>query len=145
MKPPAALPKLKYNADGLVPAIVQQHDSGEVLMVVYMNEGAILLTLHTGTLWFWSRSRGTYWNKGAKNDNPKTVIDMSYDCVAGAVLVAVEAVGANCHTNNRSCFFRSFYRTERDRDPNPALIAPTLPVSNGHAEDPDLAAADFAS
>lgn len=129
LKAPHDLPKLRYNADGLLPAIVQQHDTGEVLMIAYMNEGAILLTLHTGSLWFWSRSRGRYWNKGAKNDNPKRVIDMSYDCGGEAILIAVDARGANCHTNNRSCFFRSFYRTERLRAENPPLIAPSAFVA----------------
>jgi len=136
MKPPVELPNLTYDAAGLLPAVVQQYDTGEVLMIVYMNEAAILLTLHTQTLWFWSRSRGRFWNKGAKNENVKRVVDMSYDCGGGAVLVAVDAAGANCHTNNRSCFFRSFYRTERLRQANPPLIAPTEFARAAGGEEP---------
>jgi phosphoribosyl-AMP cyclohydrolase len=122
---PIDLPNLTYNSDGLVPAVIQQYDTGEVLMIVYMNEAAILLTLHSQTLWFWSRSKGRLWNKGAKNENTKDVIDVCFDCGGGALLVAVDAAGASCHTNNRSCFYRSLFRTDRLREANPALIKPT--------------------
>jgi phosphoribosyl-AMP cyclohydrolase len=97
---------LNYDAHGLIPAIIQQYDTGEVLMLAYMNEEALKLTQETGTTWFWSRSRQELWNKGATSGNVQQVKQISYDCDADCLLVQVDSPGPACHTGNRSCFFR---------------------------------------
>lgn len=98
---------LKYDANGLITAVVQQHDSGEVLMVAYMNAESLERTLETRTTWFWSRSRQEFWNKGATSGNTQAVIDVRYDCDADCLLVLVDAAGPACHTGERTCFYRS--------------------------------------
>lgn len=98
---------LKFDANGLITAVVQQHDSGEVLMVAYMNAESLQRTLETRTSWFWSRSRQEFWNKGATSGNTQTVLDVRYDCDADCLLVLVDAAGPACHTGERTCFFRS--------------------------------------
>ncbi|MDR3037119.1 MAG: phosphoribosyl-AMP cyclohydrolase [Coriobacteriales bacterium] len=98
--------QLNYNSNGLVPAIVQQYDSGEVLMMAWMNAEALRLTLDTQTTWFWSRSRGELWNKGATSGNTQQVKELYYDCDGDCVLVKVDSPGPACHTGNRSCFYR---------------------------------------
>lgn len=98
---------LKFDANGLITAVVQQHDSGEVLMVAYMNAESLQRTLETRTSWFWSRSRQEFWNKGATSGNSQTVLDVRYDCDADCLLVLVDAAGPACHTGERTCFFRS--------------------------------------
>lgn len=98
---------LKFDANGLIPAIVQQYDSGEVLMLAWMDDEAVARTCETGTTWFWSRSRHEYWNKGATSGNVQRVIEVSYDCDADALLVKVDqGSGVACHTGERSCFYR---------------------------------------
>jgi phosphoribosyl-AMP cyclohydrolase len=98
---------LAYNADGLIPAIVQQHDTGEVLMLAWMDDEAVARTCETGTTWFWSRSRQEYWNKGATSGNTQRVVEVRYDCDADALLVRVDqGAGVACHTGERSCFYR---------------------------------------
>jgi len=98
---------LKFDANGLITAVVQQHDSGEVLMVAYMNAESLQRTLDTRTTWFWSRSRQEFWNKGATSGNTQAVLDVRYDCDADCLLVLVDAAGPACHTGERTCFFRS--------------------------------------
>jgi len=100
------LSALKWNANGLIPAIVQQHDSKEVLMVAWMNEESLSKTLETSQTWFWSRSRKELWNKGATSGNTQQVTEVRFDCDADTLLVLVDAAGAACHTGERSCFFR---------------------------------------
>jgi phosphoribosyl-AMP cyclohydrolase/phosphoribosyl-ATP pyrophosphohydrolase/phosphoribosyl-AMP cyclohydrolase len=97
---------LRYNADGLIPAIVQQHDSGEVLMLAWMNAESLRLTLQTGSTWFWSRSRLELWNKGASSGNYQYVDKILYDCDCDTLLILVNSPGPACHTGNRSCFYR---------------------------------------
>ncbi len=97
---------LRYDENGLIPAIVQQYDSGEVLMLAYMNAEALELTQKTGATWFWSRSRQKLWNKGATSGNTQRVIELFYDCDADCLLVKVDSPGPACHTGQRSCFFR---------------------------------------
>jgi phosphoribosyl-AMP cyclohydrolase len=99
--------ELKFDDKGLIPAIVQQHDSGEVLMVAWMNEESLRRTLDTKTTWFWSRSRQEYWNKGATSGNMQHVKEVLYDCDGDTLLVKVDAAGPACHTGARSCFFRA--------------------------------------
>lgn len=98
---------IKFNADGLVPAIVQDADSGEVLMMAWMNEESLGKTLSEGTTWFWSRSRSELWNKGATSGNMQHVTTVDYDCDGDAILVKVHPDGPACHTGERTCFFRS--------------------------------------
>lgn len=97
---------LRVDGNGLIPAVVQQWDSGEVLMVAWMNEESLRLTLETGTTWFWSRSRQELWNKGATSGNMQQVKRLLLDCDADTLLVEVDSPGPACHTGHRSCFFR---------------------------------------
>ena len=101
---------LAWPGDGLLPAIVQQHDTREVLMLAWMDREALRRTLAEGRTWFWSRSRQCYWAKGETSGNIQRVAEIRYDCDADALLVLVDAVGAACHTGETSCF----YRTLRD-------------------------------
>ncbi|TFB21709.1 bifunctional phosphoribosyl-AMP cyclohydrolase/phosphoribosyl-ATP diphosphatase HisIE [Filobacillus milosensis] len=98
--------EFKFNNDGLIPAVVQDYRTGEVLMLAYMNEEAIQKTKETKTSWFYSRSRQELWNKGATSGHTQTVKKMSYDCDEDTILLQVEQKGAACHTGERSCFYR---------------------------------------
>jgi phosphoribosyl-AMP cyclohydrolase/phosphoribosyl-ATP pyrophosphohydrolase/phosphoribosyl-AMP cyclohydrolase len=103
------LESVAYNADGLVPAIVQEAGSNEVLMVAWMNREALERTLQTGRTWFWSRSRAEYWCKGETSGDRQYVRDARYDCDMDVLLFVVEQEGRGaCHTGSRSCFFRAF-------------------------------------
>ena len=97
---------LKLDAQGLIPAVVQQVGTGEVLMVAWMSEESLRLTLETGTTWFWARSRQELWNKGATSGNMQQVKRVLVDCDADTLLVEVDSPGPACHTGRRSCFFR---------------------------------------
>lgn len=101
---PAIQSRLKYDAQGLVAAVVQQFDSGRVLMVGYMNDEALRRTLTTGRVTFWSRSRQEYWRKGDTSGHAQYVKSVSIDCDGDALLVQVDQVGAACHTGAYSCF-----------------------------------------
>ena len=96
---------VRFDERGLVPAVVQQEGSGEVLMVAWMNAESLRLTLETGTTWFWSRSRQELWNKGATSGNMQQVKSVMADCDADTLLVRVDSPGPACHTGNRTCFF----------------------------------------
>lgn len=98
---------LTFNRDGLIPAIVQDATSRQVLMLAWMNRESLRLTLETGQTWFWSRSRRELWHKGATSGNTQTVKELLYDCDGDTLLVLVDAAGPACHTGNRSCFFRT--------------------------------------
>jgi phosphoribosyl-AMP cyclohydrolase/phosphoribosyl-ATP pyrophosphohydrolase/phosphoribosyl-AMP cyclohydrolase len=89
----------------LIPAIVQDADTKTVLMLAYMNEESLRKTLETGYTWFWSRSRGELWNKGAISGNVQRVVEIRADCDRDALLIAVEQTGNACHTGEYSCFF----------------------------------------
>ncbi len=97
---------LQFNETGLIPAIVQDATSGQVLMLAWMNEESLRLTLEQGKTWFWSRSRGELWHKGATSGNTQRVRQIFYDCDGDTLLVQVEAAGPACHTGETSCFFR---------------------------------------
>jgi phosphoribosyl-AMP cyclohydrolase len=99
-----------YDDRGLAPAIVQDADTGDVLMLAWVDAEALSRTLQTGTTWFWSRSRKEYWNKGATSGNTQKVIEVRYDCDADAVLMRVHPAGPACHTGERSCFYRTLDR-----------------------------------
>ena len=101
------LPELKYDEKGLIPAIVQEDGSGEVLMMAYMNESSLKMTLESGFTHFWSRSRQKFWKKGETSGNVQEVKEVLYDCDADTLLVKVVQRGPGaCHTGNRTCFFR---------------------------------------
>ena len=97
---------IQWDERGLVPAVVQDAHSGQVLMLAYMDAEALDRTLQTGEAWFWSRSRGTLWHKGATSGNTQRVVELRYDCDADALLLRVEPRGPACHTGRRSCFYR---------------------------------------
>ncbi len=101
---PAVADRLKRDADGLVCAVVQQHDSREVLMVGWMDDEALRRTLTTGRVTFWSRSRQEYWRKGDTSGHVQWVRGVSLDCDGDTLLVQVDQVGAACHTGSRTCF-----------------------------------------
>jgi phosphoribosyl-AMP cyclohydrolase len=98
---------LRFDENGLIPAVVQQYDTGEVLMVAYMNAESLARTLETGATWFWSRSRQQYWMKGESSGNTQRVIEVRYDCDADTLLVLVDQTGVACHTGECSCFYRT--------------------------------------
>ncbi|MEU4481394.1 phosphoribosyl-AMP cyclohydrolase [Micromonospora sp. NPDC023966] len=102
---PAIAARLRRNPDGLVAAVVRAHDSGEVLMVAWMDDEALHRTLTTGRATYWSRSRQEYWVKGATSGHHQYVRSVALDCDGDALLVSVEQVGAACHTGHRTCFF----------------------------------------
>ena len=115
--------ELKYDENGLIPAVIQQHDTHEVLMVAYMNRESLIETVQTGKTWFWSRSRQKYWMKGESSGHTQDVVDIRYDCDADCLLVRVNQNGPGaCHTNERTCFYRRMY-------PQPASLA------KGHADE----------
>jgi phosphoribosyl-AMP cyclohydrolase len=99
--------QLKYNADGLIPAIIQDHASGRVLMLAWMNRESLEQTLQTGKTHFWSRSRRKFWMKGETSGHVQSVRDIAFDCDGDTLLIQVEQIGAACHEGYRSCFFRS--------------------------------------
>ena len=94
-----------FEKDELIPAVVQEKVTGEVLMLAYMNKESLSKTLETGYTWFWSRSRQELWNKGATSGHFQKVIEIYSDCDNDTLLVIVEQSGAACHTGNHSCFF----------------------------------------
>ncbi len=100
---------LKFDEKGLIPAVIQEWKTGEVLMVAYMNPESLKRTVETGLTTFWSRSRQKFWQKGETSGNVQRVKDILYDCDQDTLLVKVEQTGPACHTGARSCFFRSFF------------------------------------
>jgi phosphoribosyl-AMP cyclohydrolase len=101
-----AIDSLRYNADGLIPAIVQDAASGEVLMLAYMNRESIRKTVETGLATYWSRSRREFWVKGETSGHVQRVRSLAVDCDADTILMKVDQTGPACHENYRSCFFR---------------------------------------
>jgi len=99
---------LKYDDKGLIPAVIQDWKTSEVLMVAYMNAESLRKTVETERTWFWSRSRQKFWQKGETSGNVQRVKDILYDCDKDTLLIKVEQTGPACHTGKRSCFFRSF-------------------------------------
>jgi phosphoribosyl-AMP cyclohydrolase len=99
--------QLKWNAEGLIPAIVQEQATGRVLMMAWMNRASLEKTVETGRTWFWSRSRKKFWMKGESSGHVQVVKDLSFDCDGDTLLIQVEQTGSACHEGYRSCFFRS--------------------------------------
>ncbi len=114
---PAVVEAITFNADGLVAAIAQQYDTGEVLMMAWMNRDAVAETLSTGRVCYWSRSRDTLWRKGERSGQEQVLKDFRWDCDADTVLVLVNQKGVACHTGRRNCFFNAV------REGKPAVIA----------------------
>ena len=100
------LDELKFDQNELIPAIIQDFESNEVLMVAYMNREAVQRTVESGRVCFWSRSRQEYWIKGETSGHTQTVRSVAFDCDGDALLIKVEQKGGACHTGYRSCFFR---------------------------------------
>ncbi len=98
--------ELAYDERGLIPCIVQDARTRDVLMMAWMNAESVRLTLESGQTWFWSRSRGELWHKGATSGNTQQVVELRYDCDADTLLALVEAAGPACHTGNPTCFYR---------------------------------------
>lgn len=112
---------LKYDAQGLIPAVIQDHLDKEVLMVAWMNRDSVMDTVKTGKTHFWSRSRQKYWMKGEESGNVQNVKEITYDCDKDVLVVKVEQVGgAACHTGHRSCFYTVI------KDGEPAEKAPVV-------------------
>ena len=103
----ATLDAIAWNGDGLVPAIAQQHDSGEVLMMAWMNREAVAETLATGRVCYFSRSRNDLWRKGESSGQVQSLVELRVDCDGDTLLLAVDQTGVACHTGRRSCFFRA--------------------------------------
>jgi len=103
-----AIDAIKFDADGLVPAIAQQHDTGEILMVAWMNREAVRVTLEEGRACYWSRSRKALWRKGETSNQIQILKEFRIDCDGDTVLLLVEQDGVACHTGRRSCFFRAW-------------------------------------
>jgi phosphoribosyl-AMP cyclohydrolase len=96
---------LTYDAAGLIPAIAQDHATGEVLMLAWMNAASVARTLETGRVTYWSRSRAAFWEKGATSGHVQRLVDLRIDCDRDCLLLLVDQTGPACHTNRRSCFF----------------------------------------
>ena len=106
---------IKWDERGLVPAIVQEARTGEVLMLAYMNAEALRLCQETGETHFWSRSRQALWHKGATSGNIQKIREIRLDCDADVLLILVEQTGVACHTGQRTCFYRTFAALDQQR------------------------------
>ncbi|MBI4658151.1 MAG: phosphoribosyl-AMP cyclohydrolase [Verrucomicrobia bacterium] len=117
--------QLKFNQDGLIPAIIQEQSSGRVLMMAWMNRAAIEKTVASRKTHFWSRSRQKFWIKGETSGHTQTVKDISFDCDGDTLLIQVEQIGAACHEGYHSCFFRSVDESGTDHQvTEPRLATP---------------------
>jgi len=99
--------RLKYDANGLIPAIAQEAETGEVLMMAWMNAEAVARTLETGRVTYWSRSRQAFWIKGETSGHVQDLVEMRVDCDSDCLLLLIRQTGPACHTNRRSCFYRA--------------------------------------
>jgi phosphoribosyl-AMP cyclohydrolase len=114
--------QLKFNSDGLIPAIVQEQASGRVLMMAWMNRASLEKTIETGKTHFWSRSRQKFWMKGESSGHTQAVQDIAMDCDGDTLLIQVHQTGAACHEGYQSCFFRSLI----DQGANARITEPRL-------------------
>jgi phosphoribosyl-AMP cyclohydrolase len=99
---------IKFDANGLVPVIAQQHDTGETLMMAWMNRAAVEETIATGAVCYWSRSRKALWRKGERSGQAQRLVELRVDCDGDTLLLRVEQTGVACHTGRRTCFFRAW-------------------------------------
>jgi phosphoribosyl-AMP cyclohydrolase len=123
--PDVAPPKFRFDHEGLIPAIAQQHDSGEVLMLAWMNRDALEETLATGQVCYWSRSRQKLWRKGETSGQTQLLVELRYDCDGDTLLLLVDQQGVACHTGHRSCFYTAL----RDGHPVEICGAETDPAT----------------
>ncbi len=117
------LDNIAFNADGLVPVIAQQHDTSEVLMMAWMNRDAVMETLDTGRLCYYSRSRARPWRKGESSGQVQSLIELRLDCDGDTLLALVDQTGVACHTGRRSCFFTALGAAGA-REIAPVLVSP---------------------
>jgi len=136
-----SIDEFTWNADGLIPAIAQQHDTGEVLMLAWMDREALRRTLEEGRAWYWSRSRAAYWMKGETSGAVQDVVDVRYDCDADALLLLVDQQGPGaCHTGERTCFYRRIEAaSEGAAQEVPAAMTDTVTAAEPDAQ-PSLGA-----
>jgi len=118
--------QLTFNSDGLIPAIAQQHDTGEVLMMAWMNETSISETLRNNRVCYWSRSRQSLWRKGESSGQVQMLKGFRIDCDADTLLLEVDQTGPACHTGRRSCFYRVVEGGELVTDSEPLIDPATL-------------------
>lgn len=123
--------ELKFDEFGLLPTIVQEVDTGEVLMLAYVNKESLNKTLESGVTWFYSRSRKELWNKGQTSGNIQELISLKYDCDMDSLLMIVKQKGVACHTGEKSCFYRSIY----DKKSEEIKLADVLPSIYERVED----------
>ncbi|HVC62022.1 MAG TPA: phosphoribosyl-AMP cyclohydrolase [Acetobacteraceae bacterium] len=129
--PDAVLAAIRFDAQGLVPAIAQQHDTGEVLMLAWMNRAAVAETLATGRVCYFSRSRNRLWRKGETSGQVQHLREMRVDCDGDTLLLLVEQKGVACHTGRRSCFYRAVRDGALVEIAAP-LVAPEQLYGTGH-------------
>lgn len=125
----AVLAEIRYDAQGLVPAIAQQHDTGEVLMMAWMDRNAVAETMRTGRVCYWSRSRQAPWRKGDTSGHIQVLRDLRIDCDGDTLLVLVDQTGVACHTGRHNCFFRAV------REGTLEAIAPIVVDMNNSGKD----------
>ena len=116
LEPSVMWANMKKNSDGLVPAITVDYETGDVLMMAYMNEEAFRLTCETGYMYYYSRSRNTLWKKGETSGHVQKVISASIDCDRDTLLYRIDQTGAACHTGNRSCFYTPLNEWDPESD-----------------------------
>ncbi len=119
------LEELKYDGNGLVPAIIQEEGTGRVLMMAWMNKESLAKTIETRQTWFWSRSRKKFWLKGETSGHVQNVKNIAFDCDGDCLLITVEQIGAACHEGYKSCFFRSITGEETVKITEPKLVEPS--------------------
>ncbi len=120
------LDAIRFNADGLIPAIAQQHDSGEVLMMAWMNRETLEETLRTGRICYWSRSRGKPWRKGESSGQQQHLKSAALDCDGDTLLLQVDQAGPACHSGRRSCFYVALEGGEARINSDPLIDPDTL-------------------
>ncbi len=130
------LEDLKWNEQGLIPAIVQEYSSREVLMLAYMNEESLQKTLETGETWFFSRSRQALWHKGETSGHIQKVKNIRYDCDADTLLVEVLQTGAACHTGQPTCFYQTLQSNLATDELNPNMIPDLVHIIKDRRQHP---------
>jgi phosphoribosyl-AMP cyclohydrolase len=118
-----ALYHVTFDAQGLIPAIAQDHESGQVLMMAWMNREALEETIRTGQVCYWSRSRGKLWRKGESSGQQQRLVELRIDCDGDTILMKVEQKGVACHTGRRSCFYR-LLKAQAWVETDPVLVDP---------------------
>ncbi len=135
--PPALEQAVTFDAAGLVPAIAQQHDSGETLMLAWMNRAALAETLATGRVCYWSRSRRALWRKGERSGQVQRLVELRIDCDGDTLLLRVEQTGVACHTGRRSCFYRALGEDGALEEILPVEVDPAALYGAPGADEPD--------